>query len=123
MKKILKKIIKIDQVQAVWLIDGNGVHTEFDASIAGDSALKIKAESCMKEIVAELPDQYQIIGCVFERNYVICYYHDESWIIIWSKKNRPLSYLRMELDVILEENLYRKKTGFFSKIRRGIIKS
>ncbi len=123
MEKILKTIVEIDQVRAAWFINRQGFHAEFDTIIGRDPDLEIKSESYIGRIIKELPDDYQTIGCIFERNYIICHHYNDNWIIVWANKGKPLSYLRMELDVILNEKLYQKKRGFFSKIRNKIIKS
>ena len=113
MKEVLKDIVKIEQVKAAWIINKKTYLEEFEIPI--DLNTKDKVRNELKKVIEKFSN-YKSIGCIFDNDYLICQNYKGYWIIVWANKSNPFSYLKMEIDILVQERISKKSFNFFRKM-------
>ncbi|MBT8763744.1 hypothetical protein KFV02_07340 [Desulfohalobiaceae bacterium Ax17] len=114
MKKILKDIVKIEQVKAAWIINKKTYLEKFEIPIDLNTKDKVRKE--LKKLIEKYYN-YKSVGGIFDNDYLICQNYKGYWIIVWANKNNPFSYLKMEIDILVQEKISKKSFDFVRKIK------
>lgn len=115
MNKIFKKILAIDGIKGAWLVLNGKYFSKTTLNL--DSEIKDKLDQIVSYCQEIVKSEKLVLGCKTEFDLFLIEVLDvDKYIVIWAGDKVDISILKMELDIIIEENI-KKQSGLIDKLK------
>ncbi len=115
MNNILKKIMNIEGVKGAWLVLNGKYYSKIALDL--DEEIKDKLGQIVSYCQEIVKSDKLVLGCKTEFDlFLVEVLNNNQYIVIWASDRVDTSILKMELDIIIEENL-KNNDGFIKKFK------